>query len=56
MTMLFADIWGSTALSEKMSPTEFSRLIQRFYAAATKVIVEADGLVEKLAGDEVAAF
>lgn len=56
MSMLFIDIRGSTALSEKISPTEFSQVINRFYAAATKVIIEADGLVEKLAGDEVAAF
>ena len=56
MSMLFIDIRGSTALSEKMSPTEFSQIISRFYAAATKVIIEEDGLVEKLAGDEVAAF
>jgi len=56
MSMLFADVRGSTALSEKMSPTEFSRLINRFYTGSTKVIVEEDGLVEKLAGDAVAAF
>ena len=56
MSMLFIDIRGSTALSEKMSPTEFNQLISRFYAAATKLIIEEDGLVEKLAGDEVAAF
>ena len=56
MSMLFIDIRGSTATSEKMSPTEFSQLINRFYAAATKIIIEEDGLVEKLAGDEVAAF
>ncbi len=56
MSMLFADVRGSTALSEKMSPTEFSRLINRFYSASTKVITEEDGLVEKLAGDAVAAF
>jgi len=56
MSMLFIDIRGSTALSEKMSPTEFSQVISRFYAAATKVVLEADGLMEKLAGDEVAAF
>lgn len=56
MSILFIDIRGSTALSEKMSPTEFSQLISRFYAAATKIIIEEDGLVEKLAGDEVAAF
>ncbi len=56
MSMLFADIRGSTALSEKMSPTKFSRLINRFYTESTKVINEEDGLVEKLAGDAVAAF
>jgi adenylate cyclase len=56
MSMLFIDIRGSTALSERLSPTEFSQVINRFYSAATKVIVEEDGLVEKLAGDEVAAF
>ncbi|HEU0292979.1 MAG TPA: adenylate/guanylate cyclase domain-containing protein [Anaerolineales bacterium] len=56
MSMLFIDIRGSTALSEKMSPTEFSQIINRFYAASTKIIIEEDGLVEKLAGDEVAAF
>lgn len=56
MSMLFADIRGSTALSETMSPTAYSQLIQRFYATATKIIIEADGLVEKLAGDEVVAF
>jgi len=56
MSMLFIDIRGSTALSETMSPTDFRKLIDRFYAAVTKVIIEEDGLVEKLAGDEVAAF
>lgn len=56
MSILFIDIRGSTALSEKLSPTEFSQVISRFYAAATKTIIEEDGLVEKLAGDEVAAF
>jgi adenylate cyclase len=39
-----------------MSPTEYSRFIHRFYSAATRIIVEADGLVEKLVGDEVVAF
>jgi adenylate cyclase len=56
MSMLFADVRGSTALSEQMSPKEFSQLINRFYIGSTKVITEADGLVEKLAGDAVVAF
>jgi adenylate cyclase len=56
MSMLFIDVRGSTALSEKMSPTEFSQLINRFYKETTKLIIDEDGLVEKLAGDSVAAF
>jgi adenylate cyclase len=56
MSMLFIDVRGSTALSEKMSATEFSQLINRFYTQATKLIIDQDGLVEKLAGDSVAAF
>jgi adenylate cyclase len=56
MSMLFADVRGSTALSQQMSPTEFSQLINRFYISATKLIIAEDGLVEKLAGDAVAAF
>lgn len=56
MSILFADVRGSTALSESMSPMEFSRLINRFYKESTKIINEEDGLVEKLAGDSVAAF
>jgi adenylate cyclase len=56
MSMLFIDVRGSTALSETMSPTEFSKLINRFYKETTRIIVDEDGLVEKLAGDSVAAF
>ena len=56
MSMLFADVRGSTALSEQMSPMDFSRLINRFYVDSTNAIIEEDGLVEKLAGDSVAAF
>jgi adenylate cyclase len=56
MSMLFADVRGSTALSEQMTPSEFKKLINRFYVAATHAITEEDGLVDKLAGDAVAAF
>ncbi len=48
MTMLFADIGGSTALAEQMSPKAYNRLIHRFDTAATQVIIHADGLIEKL--------
>jgi adenylate cyclase len=53
LSMMFADIRGSTSLAEKMSPTEFSRLIDRFYRVTTRVLYRANALVEKLIGDEV---
>jgi len=56
MSMLFVDVRGSTALSERMTPIEFQKLINRFFVGSTKAIAEEDGLVEKLAGDAVAAF
>jgi adenylate cyclase len=56
MSVLFADVRGSTALSEQMKPVEFQKLINRFYIGATHEIAGQDGLVEKLAGDAVAAF
>jgi adenylate cyclase len=39
-----------------MTPTDFSRLINRFFVESSNAIVQEDGLVEKLAGDAVAAF
>jgi len=56
MSLLFADVRGSTALAETMSALEFSRLIDRFYRATTDAIFDRGGMVEKLVGDEVAAF
>jgi len=56
MAMLFVDVRGSTALSEQMTAMEFQKLINRFYIGSTRAIAEEDGLVEKLAGDAVAAF
>ena len=53
LTMLFADVRGSTSLAEKMNSIDFSRLINRFYVVATDVLVRTDALVDRLIGDEV---
>ncbi len=53
LSMLFADVRGSTTLAEQMSTMEFSRLISRFYKVATDVMINSDALVDKLIGDEV---
>ncbi len=54
--MLFVDVRGSSGLAERMSATEFSRLMNRFYAAATDVLVKTDAMIDKLVGDEVVAW
>jgi adenylate cyclase len=56
LSLVFADIRGSTHLAETMTPTEFSKLINRFYTAASDVLVKNDGMIDKLAGDQVAGI
>jgi adenylate cyclase len=56
LTMLFVDVRGSTTLAEKLTALEFSRLMNRFYAAVIKVLVQANAFVDKLVGDEVTAL
>jgi adenylate cyclase len=56
ITVLFADVRGSTAIGERMPPEEFSRLIARFYGTAAQVIDERDGIVDKFVGDSAVAL
>ena len=56
ITMLFADVRGSTSLAEGVRPAEFSRQINRFYKATTDVLFDTNAFVEKLIGDEVGGF
>lgn len=55
-TMLFADIRGSTSLAERMPPTEFKNLLDRFYRAASRAVIEHDGAIDKFVGDELVAM
>lgn len=56
ISMLFADVRGSTTLAEKMSPSAFTRLMNRFFDAAMKVLVRTDAWIDRLIGDEVVAL
>jgi adenylate cyclase len=56
VAVLFADVRGSTALGERIAATEYAELLNRFYAAATEVILRHDGLIDKLIGDEAMAL
>ncbi|HEY7915992.1 MAG TPA: adenylate/guanylate cyclase domain-containing protein [Acidimicrobiales bacterium] len=54
--VLFADVRGSTALSERVGPAEFARRMNQFYRTATEVLIRHDAIIDKLIGDEVMAF
>jgi adenylate cyclase len=56
VTMLFADVRGSTTLAEGMPSADFRRLMDRFYDTAATVIFDNDGIVDKFVGDELVAM
>jgi adenylate cyclase len=53
ITMLFADMRGSTTLAEKMSATDFGNLMNRFYDTASHVLMHSFAIIDKFVGDEV---
>jgi adenylate cyclase len=53
VTLLFADVRGSTGIAEGMRPTDYRAFLDQFYQIGTDVILKHDGLVDKLVGDEV---
>src|SRR5262245_25569462 len=55
VTVLFADMAGSTALGEALDPEEMRRLLGRYYAVAREAVEQHGGTVEKFIGDAVMA-
>jgi adenylate cyclase len=56
LSLLFADIRGSTTLAEQLGTARFSALIAKFYSAVTRELVRVDALIDRLIGDEVIAL
>jgi adenylate cyclase len=56
LTMLFADLRGSTELASAMSATAFRRLLNAFYGIASKSVEAPGGSVDKYLGDGVFAL
>src|SRR5215472_8682655 len=55
VTILFADVTGSTALGEALDPEDVRALMGRYYQHARQVIAEHGGTLEKFIGDAVMA-
>jgi len=56
LSLLFADIRGSTSLAETLGTARFSALIARFYDAVTDELIRANAMIDRLIGDEVVAL
>jgi adenylate cyclase len=52
VSLVFADIRGSTGISESMSPMDYRAFLDRFYRIASAAILGNDGIVDKFVGDE----
>jgi adenylate cyclase len=52
VSLVFSDVRGSTTLGEQLTPGEFRNFMGNFYDTAATVILEHDGLVDKIVGDE----
>jgi len=55
VTVLFADLTGSTALGEQLDPERLRALLSEYFAAMASVIESWAGTVEKFIGDAVMA-
>jgi len=55
VTILFADVTGSTEITERLDPEQMRAIMARFFEAMAQVIADFEGTVEKFIGDEVMA-
>jgi class 3 adenylate cyclase len=51
VTVLFCDIVGSTALTERLGPEDMQRLLSRFFELSVAEVERYGGTVNKFLGD-----
>ncbi len=56
ISVLFADVRGSTGLAQRTSAAEFRRLLQTYYRSAAEAIDASDGIIDKFLGDGIMAL
>jgi adenylate cyclase len=56
LSMLFADLRGSTELAAGMSGSDYRQLLNAFYAIASRAVEGRDGSIDKYLGDGVFAL
>ena len=56
VTVLFSDLSGYTAMSEKLDPEELKEVIGRIFGEIARVVDKYEGFIEKFVGDAVMAL
>jgi adenylate cyclase len=56
LSMLFADVRGSTPMAERLGPSKFAEVMDRFYASGVDVMIRHDALIERFMGDQVVGY
>jgi adenylate cyclase len=56
LSMLFADVRGSTPMAERLGPSKFAEVMDRFYATGVDVMIRHDALIERFMGDQVVGY
>ena len=56
LTVLFADIAGSTAIAERMDPEDWTAIVSQAFARMNATVTRYDGTVARLMGDGLLAF
>jgi predicted ATPase/class 3 adenylate cyclase len=56
ITVLFSDLSGYTAMSERLDPEEIKAIMSRIFGEIAQVVTKYEGFIEKFIGDAVVAF
>ncbi len=56
VTVLFSDLSGYTAMSERLDPEEVREIMSQVFREITSIVNNYDGSIEKFIGDAVVAF
>jgi adenylate cyclase len=56
LSMLFADVRGSTPMAERLGASQFAEVMDRFYGTGVDILVKHDALIERFMGDQIVGY